>query len=70
MEQYSKLQKRGCPTCGGIDPRSCVRCQGKTIMMDWFITNLGYTHISELSLLDFEKADKIQSHNKALKRDG
>ena len=28
--------KRGCPTCGGIDPRSCLRCFGKTSLAAWY----------------------------------
>lgn len=27
--------KRGCPSCGGIDPKSCLRCRGKTRLSDW-----------------------------------
>lgn len=27
--------KRGCPTCDGIDPKSCLRCRGKTRLSDW-----------------------------------
>lgn len=27
--------KRGCPTCGGIDPKTCLRCRGKTRLKDW-----------------------------------
>lgn len=28
-------RKKGCPTCGGIDPKTCMRCYGKTRMYDW-----------------------------------
>ncbi len=34
--QYSTSKKRGCPTCEGVDPKSCLRCYGETRMCDWF----------------------------------
>jgi hypothetical protein len=30
-----KSSKRGCPTCAGVDPKSCMRCYGKTKLSDW-----------------------------------
>jgi len=27
--------KKGCPTCNGVDPKSCLRCKGKTRLSDW-----------------------------------
>jgi hypothetical protein len=27
---------RGCPTCLGVDPQTCMRCGGKTRLCDWF----------------------------------
>ena len=29
-------RKRGCPTCAGVDPKSCMRCYGKTLLRDWW----------------------------------
>jgi hypothetical protein len=28
-------RKRGCPTCSGLDPKSCMRCQGRTKLSEW-----------------------------------
>lgn len=44
MEQYRESKKRGCPTCDGIDPKSCMRCNGKTRMCDWYNTDMAYDH--------------------------
>lgn len=30
MNKLSESKKRGCPTCEGVDARSCLRCRGKT----------------------------------------
>jgi len=49
MTKFSNLKKRGCPTCGGIDARSCMRCQGKTRMCDWYNTKTGWAHYTELT---------------------
>ena len=32
---FGGSKKRGCPTCGGIDPKPCMRCRGKTRLCDW-----------------------------------
>lgn len=45
---WSKSTKRGCPTCDGVDPRSCMRCHARTRLCDWYNTDMGWTHISEL----------------------
>jgi hypothetical protein len=42
MERYSKSKKRGCPTCNGVDPKSCMRCHGKTRLCDWSLTKNGW----------------------------
>jgi len=44
MRQYSKRRKRGCPTCGGLDARSCMRCWGRTWLTDWWETETGWAH--------------------------
>ena len=31
LSRYSESKKRGCPTCDGLDPKSCMRCRGKAI---------------------------------------
>jgi hypothetical protein len=40
---YSASKKRGCPTCAGIDAKSCMRCRGKTRLCDWVETDMGWT---------------------------
>jgi hypothetical protein len=40
--RYSESKKRGCPTCDGIDPRSCMRCYGKPRLCDWMMTDTGW----------------------------
>ena len=40
--RYSTSNKRGCPTCDGIDPQSCSRCQARTRLRDWFNTPNGW----------------------------
>jgi hypothetical protein len=37
-----KSKKRGCPTCDGIDPQSCLRCKGKTRLCEWAWSADGY----------------------------
>ena len=49
MQQLGKSKRRGCPTCEGVDARSCMRCHGKTDMRDWWNTQTGWAHISELT---------------------
>ena len=58
----SKNKKRGCPTCGGIDAKSCMRCKGKTRLCDWRYTKTGWAHTSELTkeeLEDLEIKDEL-----------
>ena len=33
--------KRGCPTCEGLHPKSCLRCGGHTRLSDWYQTDTG-----------------------------
>lgn len=45
MSTYGRLsdsRKRGCPTCDGVDPQSCMRCYGKTRLCDWLNTDNGW----------------------------
>jgi hypothetical protein len=46
---YSTSKKRGCPTCDGIDPKSCMRCRGRTRLCDWVNTEMGWTHNVEIT---------------------
>jgi len=48
MTQYSKEKKCGCPTCDGIDAKTCMRCRGMTRMCDWWNASTGWAHVSEL----------------------
>jgi hypothetical protein len=36
--------KRGCPTCNGLDAKSCLRCNGKTILKYWVTTSNGWAY--------------------------
>ena len=45
---FSKKKERGCPTCDGVDAKSCMRCRGKTRMCDWHHTRSGWAHISQV----------------------
>ena len=47
--RYSNSKKRGCPTCDGVDPKSCMRCWGKTRLCDWVNTQTGWTPNVKLS---------------------
>lgn len=42
--RYSERKARGCPTCDGVDPKSCLRCHGKTRLFDWILTDTGFEH--------------------------
>jgi hypothetical protein len=57
MEQLSEKKKRGCPTCDGVDAKSCMRCNGKTRMCDWFNTYSGWSHYTELTVSERGEAD-------------
>lgn len=61
MERYSDSKKRGCPTCDGIDAKTCMRCHGKTRKRDWWHTSTGWAHESELS--QWEREDAGPTHN-------
>lgn len=37
-KRFIDSNKRGCPTCAGVDPKSCARCQGHTRLADWYET--------------------------------
>lgn len=43
MRQLSTSKKRGCPTCDGVDPKSCMRCHGKTRLCEWWVGKYGWT---------------------------
>ena len=50
MERLSLDKRRkGCPTCYGVDAKSCLRCEGKTRMCDWVHTESGWTHDDDKS---------------------
>lgn len=42
MTTVSSSRKRGCPTCDGVDPKSCARCRGRTRLCDWHEWDHGY----------------------------
>ena len=42
--RYSERMARGCPTCDGVDAKSCLRCYGKTRLRDWIFTDTGFEH--------------------------
>jgi len=47
--RYSDSAKRGCPTCDGNAPKTCLHCRGKSRLCDWYRTELGWAHMSELT---------------------
>lgn len=50
LHRYSDRRKRGCPTCSGVDAKSCMRCRGRSRMCDWWhIEGSGHAHISHMS---------------------
>lgn len=53
--RLSASKKRGCPTCDGIDPRTCIRCRGKTRLCDWRVTPLGWKHEPDERLRERER---------------
>jgi len=59
MERYSDRKKRGCPTCDGVDAKTCMRCQGKARMCDWFLTDTGYAHVNQMSRGDLDTLLRI-----------
>lgn len=63
MKEYSLSQRKGCPTCEGVDPKSCLRCKGKTLMLEWFLTDTGHAHVTQMSLDEFKEANRL--HNKS-----
>jgi len=42
--RYKDSKRKGCPTCDGVDPKSCMRCYGHTRMCDWVFTDNGWDH--------------------------
>lgn len=44
--RLSEENRRGCPTCNGIDPKSCLRCRGRTRMCDWYETERGWGYVA------------------------
>lgn len=44
MKHKINTRKRGCPTCNGVDPKTCCRCQGKTILAYWINTDMGWDY--------------------------
>ena len=53
-QQYSNSKKKGCPTCDGVDPFSCVRCGGRARLCDWYYLN-GWTYIQPTYGLKMKK---------------
>ena len=42
--RYSERKALGCPTCDGVEPKSCLRCYGKTRLFDWIFCDTGFEH--------------------------
>lgn len=55
FEQLNKSNKRGCPTCDGIDPKTCMRCLGKTRLSDWYRTDNGWMTFAKIQIMIGEK---------------
>jgi len=56
MKQLDKSRKRGCPTCNGMDPKSCMRCYGKTLICEWYKDDVGHIAIIKESEAKKQKA--------------
>ena len=50
LKPISESKKRGCAVCDGNDPKTCTRCYGKTRLCDWFYTDNGITHLTQIVL--------------------
>lgn len=59
IDILSTKKKRGCPTCNGVDAKSCMRCYGKTRLCDWFNTYSGWSHYWDLTVEERRKADEL-----------
>lgn len=59
-----KAKNGGCPVCDGVDPKTCMRCGGKTRLCDWFRTSMGWTHISEIDRRDDEQMKRREERRK------
>lgn len=57
----SQRRRRGCPTCEGVDPKSCMRCNGQSRMCDWFYTDTGWAHYFQMTRDEQRQADRICS---------
>ena len=55
MKRYSDSRKRGCPVCDGVDPKSCMRCYGKTWLRNWYLTEAGFWDYARKRLKEQEK---------------
>jgi hypothetical protein len=76
VRRYSESKKKGCPVCDGLDPKTCLHCEGKTALNEWWSASSGFAHVSELSvsekiqigihpsLLDADKAFKLRCKSK------
>ena len=42
VRRLSESRKRGCPTCAGVDAKSCMRCSGRWPMRAWIETPTGW----------------------------
>lgn len=59
IERYSDSKKRGCPTCNGVAPKSCMRCRGRSRLCDWWETSMGVAHESALTPEERREADLL-----------
>ena len=59
IKQYSESKKRGCPACGGIDAKSCMRCRGMARLCDWYNTYSGWSHYGELTVGERNEANRL-----------
>lgn len=48
-------RRKGCPTCGGVDPKTCMRCFGKTRMYDWIEQGAIHVYFPEHALKPTEE---------------
>ena len=56
--QMYTSHKRGCPTCAGINARSCMRCNGMTRLSEWYETETGCVPFHNLTV---DEQDQVRS---------
>jgi len=56
-KRYSLSRRAGCPSCDGMDAKSCLRCGGVTRLNEWRNFGNGWEH-------RFNRPAKAEQENK------